>query len=557
MAAGYSPGKYAMDPRKAAPVVVASGERIEAPVTLKAYAMCAFAAFAGVLFGYDSGYISGVLGMDSFKRDYGHPSTTDPSGYAYETWEKSLIVSILSLGTFCGALTSGWLADSIGRRPTLIGPGCGVFMAGVVVQMAAQHVAGLCAGRFIAGLGVGCVSAVNILYMSEVAPRKVRGAIVSAYQFAITIGLMLASCVGYASRDYDTSAAYRIPIGIQFLWALILSIGLLLLPESPRFYVKKGKYDKAVKALARVRGQPVTSPYVEDELSEIVANYQFEQQMGAVSWMGIFSGGITNSNSNMRKIFIGTSLQMMQQWTGINFIFYYNVTFFQSVHMENAFLVSMITTIVNVVSTPLSFYAIEKFGRRSLLIWGAIAMCICEYAVAVVGISAPDSEAANYCLITFVCVYIAFFAATWGPAAWVVIGEIFQLPVRSKGVALSTASNWLWNCIIGIIVPFIVDTDKGDFGVKVFFIWGSTCAFCAVFAWVFVPETKGLTLEQVDKMMEEVPAYKSKTYKPHDTFADSYGYVPESHSKRPSTSISTADTPHSHYPMTVQSFIDR
>lgn len=290
----------------------ASRQRVEAPVTAKAYAICAFTAFGGVLFGYDSGYISGVLGMDSFKRNYGRPSTIDFSGYAYQTWEKSLTVAILSIGTFIGALVSGWSADLIGRKSTLIGPGCGVFTVGVIVQMAATHISGFCSGRFIAGLGVGCLSAVSIIYMSEVAPRKVRGAIVSLYQFAITIGLMLASCVGYATRNLEGSAAYRIPIGIQFLWAAILSIGLTLLPESPRYYVKKGRLDKAAKALARVRGQPVSSTCIEDELAEIVASHEFERQAGKVSWLGIFSGGISRPNSNLRKIFIGTTLQMMQ-----------------------------------------------------------------------------------------------------------------------------------------------------------------------------------------------------------------------------------------------------
>lgn len=290
----------------------ASRQRVEAPVTAKAYAICAFTAFGGVLFGYDSGYISGVLGMDSFKRNYGRPSNIDLSGYAYHTWEKSLTVAILSIGTFIGALVSGWSADLIGRKSTLIGPGCGVFTVGVIVQMAATHISGFCSGRFIAGLGVGCLSAVSIIYMSEVAPRKVRGAIVSLYQFAITIGLMLASCVGYATRNLEGSAAYRIPIGIQFLWAAILSIGLTLLPESPRYYVKKGRLDKAAKALARVRGQPVSSTCIEDELAEIVASHEFERQAGKVSWLGIFSGGISRPNSNLRKIFIGTTLQMMQ-----------------------------------------------------------------------------------------------------------------------------------------------------------------------------------------------------------------------------------------------------
>jgi MFS family permease len=148
--------------------------------------MCAFAAFAGVLFGYDSGYISSCLGMNSFKEHYGHQVPVNPidapDGYNYSTWEKSVIVSILSAGTFCGSLLSGWLADRIGRRISIIGA-CVVFMVGVAIQLCATNIAALCTGRFVSGLGVGCVSAINILYMSEIAPRKVRGAIVSSYQW--------------------------------------------------------------------------------------------------------------------------------------------------------------------------------------------------------------------------------------------------------------------------------------------------------------------------------------------------------------------------------------
>jgi sugar porter (SP) family MFS transporter len=292
--------------------------------------MCAFAAFAGMLFGYDSGYISSVLGMRQFKLDYGHIVTSadqnsvSPSGnsdvyYDYSTWQKSLIVSILSAGTFFGALISGSLADRFGRRTTII-MGSFIFMAGVVVQDAVTRVEGFVVGRLVAGFGVGFVSAINILYMSEVAPRKIRGAIVSCYQFAITIGIMLASCVGYATQNRLDSGAYRIPISIQFLWAIVLATGLFFLPESPRYFVKKNDLDRAAAALARVRGQHKDSDVILDELAEIVANYEYEKDIGEEGWIGCFAGG-WKRNSNLRKILIGTMLQFWQQWTGINFIF--------------------------------------------------------------------------------------------------------------------------------------------------------------------------------------------------------------------------------------------
>jgi MFS family permease len=140
-------------------------------------------------------------------------------------------------------------------------------------------------------------------------------------------------------------------------------------------------------------------------------------------------------------------MQMMQQWTGINFIFYFGTTFFTQLGtISNPFLISLITTLVNVCSTPISFWIIERFGRRTIMIWGALGMVVCEFIVAIIGVT-DTSKPAVSAMISFICIYIFFFATTWGPGAWVVIGEVFPLPIRSRGVALSTASNWLWNCV--------------------------------------------------------------------------------------------------------------
>ncbi|CAN9198159.1 unnamed protein product [Alternaria alternata] len=500
----------------------AAHDRIEAPVTVRGYLLCVFAAFGGILFGYDSGYINGVLGMDYFKQQFGGPSASEKAynGHLYKTWEKSLIVSILSAGTFFGALTAGSIADWIGRRATII-TGCAIFSLGVVLQVAASSVGVLIPGRLIAGFGIGFVSAVIILYMSEVAPKRFRGAIVSGYQFCITIGLLLASVVDNGTKDRMDSSAYRIPIGLQWLFATVLGVGLFLLPESPRWYVKKGRHEDTARALGTLRGQAANSGYVRDELNELIANHEYERHMQA-GWADCFRGGWKPS-SNLRRVVLGMALQMMQQWTGVNFVFYYGSTFFKTVGIQNAFLVSMITTAVNVGSTPISFWTIEKFGRHALLIYGAVGMLVCEFSIAIVGTVDEGSKAAGLCLIVFTCIYIFFFASIWGPGAWVLIGEIFPLPIRAKGVALSTASNWFWNFVIGFITPYMVDETYGNMKAKVFFVWGATCTVCVLFAYFLVPETKGLSLEQVDRMLEETTPRMSKKWIPHSLFEDRAG----------------------------------
>lgn len=308
--------------------------RIEAPVTWKAYLMCAFASFGGIFFGYDSGYINGVNGSKDFIHLIMGPNTDKLSSS-----RQSLIVSILSAGTFFGAIIAGDVSERIGRKWTVI-MGTFIYMIGVIIQMitglGGDPLGVIVAGRLVAGLGVGFESAIVILYMSEIVctilsistklaltkyqcPKKVRGALVAGYQFCITIGILLASCVVYATQDRTDSSAYRIPIGIQFAWAIILGGGLLFLPDSPRYFVKRGKLEKASAALCRLRGQPAESEYIQNELAEIIANEEYERSVipstGFVgSWMNCFTGSLWHQKSNIRRTILGTSLQMMQQW---------------------------------------------------------------------------------------------------------------------------------------------------------------------------------------------------------------------------------------------------
>ena len=449
--------------------------QIEAPMTLKAYLICAFAAFGGIFYGYDTGWMGGVLAMPYFITQYTGlpqpPTGTSAHDVALQdafhlpASDQSLVTSILSVGTFFGAIIAGDVSEFIGRRTTII-LGCLVFFFGCILETASTGLGLMVPGRLFAGLGVGFISAVVILYMSEIAPKKVRGALVSAYQFCITIGILIANGAVYSTKYRKDSGSYRIPIAVQFIWALVLGLGMLILPESPRYFVKKGRLDRAAKSLSSVRGQPIESELIQAELAEIIANHEYEQMvipsttyMG--SWANCFKGSITKGNSNSRKTVVGIVLQMMQQLTGINFIFYFGPVFLTSLHtINNPFLITILSALVNTVCTPLAFYAVDKWGRRPLLVWGAAGMVASQYIIGAVGVTAgkqrPDGSvntSAVSGMIAFIMINVGIFSFTWGPVAWVTIGEIFPIPIRARGVGLSTASNWLWNCVSFFVRP--------------------------------------------------------------------------------------------------------
>ncbi|KIJ55360.1 hypothetical protein M422DRAFT_23957 [Sphaerobolus stellatus SS14] len=482
--------------------------------------MTLFAAFGGILYGYDTGTISGIIAMQNWKCTFGHTVNGVPC--TITTSNTALVVSILSVGTFFGALLGAPMADIVGRRMGIIAS-CLVFCIGVAMQTASTALPLFVVGRVFAGLGVGLVSCLIPMYQSECAPKWIRGGIVSCYQFAITIGILLANVFNNATQGRNDHSSYRIPIGIQFIWAFVLAAGMVFLPESPRFLIKRGRDEAAAKSLSRLLGtSDVNDSAVQFELNEIRSALQLEQEMAAGSYLDCFRDG--GNKVHMRTL-TAIFLQAWQQLTGINFIFYYGTTFFQSSGIASPFLISIATSVVNVGMTIPGIYLVDKAGRRNLLLWGALGMLVCEYIVAIVGVTVGQagvtdgSRAVNLpaqkVLVAFTCIYIAFFASTWGPIAWVVTGEIFPLNVRGKGMSLATASNWLWNWALSFATPYLVQKGPGDanLGVKVFFIWGSTCVGCLIFTYFFIPETKGLALEQIDLLYQNSTPRTSIAYR--------------------------------------------
>lgn len=484
--------------------------------------------------------INGILAMRKFLRDFSTGSVDKHGEESLTPAEISIVVAILSAGTFVGALMSAPFGDWSGRRLSMIAA-TGVFCLGVILQICAAALPMMIAGRYVsrqprfpplqpltcsrsffAGVGVGAISVLAPLYQSEMAPKWIRGTLVCAYQLSITVGLLAASIVNLLTSQMLTTAAYRIPIGLQFSWAVVLAVGLSILPETPRYLIKQGKKHEAGLALSRLRRLDITHPALAEELAEIEANHEYELALGGTSYRDIFTG----SPHLGRRLLTGCLLQMLQQLTGINFIMYYGTTFFKGAGVDDPFVISLVLNVINVMSTLPGLVVVESWGRRKLLTVGAIGMAVCQLTIAIFSTVVKDpmsdaSHAAAKVLIAFAALFVFFYASSWGPVAWVVTSEIYPLKVRAKSMSISTASNWLLNFGIAYGTPYMVEGGTGyaDLGSKVFYVWGAFCIIAAIFVYCMVYETSKISLEQIDEMYERVDvAWKSKHFEPTWSF---------------------------------------
>ncbi|BEJ17485.1 hypothetical protein CspHIS471_0608860 [Cutaneotrichosporon sp. HIS471] len=469
-----------------------------------------FASFGGFLFGYDTGYIAGCKEMQSFLRVYGDLQADGT--FKLSTGTDSLITSILSAGTFVGALAASTIGDWLGRRLG-IAIYVAVFSVGVALQTGGTSLGAFAAGRVLAGLGVGGTSVLVPVYQAECAPRHIRGMIVSGYQWFITVGLLIAAIVVDQTKDHTGKSAYQIPIGIQFVWGAILAFGLIILPESPRWLLFKGREEAARASLARLASADVSSDAVSKEYDEILATLEEERKSGGGSWSDCLRMG---PQRTFQRIITGMILQAFTQLSGINFIFYYGTSFFTASGISNPFLITIATNVVNVGMTIPGILLVDRLGRRPMLLYGSAGMAISQIIVAAVGVARPiTDQAAQKVLVAFVCIFIAHFASCMAPLSWIITSELPPYALRTKSMSLSTASNWIFNFAIGYATPYLVNTGPGNVGLKtnVFWIWGGCCLACFFFTYFMIPETKQLSLEQIDLLYLNATPRTSNSYR--------------------------------------------
>ncbi|KAE8407764.1 general substrate transporter [Aspergillus pseudonomiae] len=497
--------------------------------------MCVVISMGGFLFGYDTGQISGFLEMPNFLERYGQQRADGT--YYFSNVRSGLIVALLSIGTLMGALVAAPIADRVGRKWCVSG-WCVILCAGITVQISSP--AGkwyqVAIGRWVAGLGVGALSLLVPMYQAETGPRHIRGSLVSTYQLFITLGIFVANCINFGTEKKTSTASWRIPMGVTYIWAIILGFGIAMFPESPRYDYRKGKVDRAISTLAKMYGIPKNHRALQIELDEIKAKYEEEVQRGQVSWIQLFKAPRMSY-----RVAVGVALQALQQLTGANYFFYYGTTIFQGAGIENSYVTQMILGGVNFGSTFLGLYLIENYGRRRSLIAGALWMFCCFIVFASVGHFSlnrddpPSTKSAGVVMVVFACLFILGFASTWGPMVWTIIAELYPSEFRARAMSLATASNWLWNFLLAFFTPFITSAIDFQFG----YVFAGCLFLAAALVYFAVMEGKGRTLEEIDTMyVMKVKPWQSSKY----VFPDTEPSVVEKRRASHASNLSTNPT---------------
>jgi sugar porter (SP) family MFS transporter len=443
--------------------------------------------FSGALFGYDQGVISGAL--------HGIKATFALSALLVE-----VVTSWVTLGALFGALAGGELADRIGRKRTVLIAGV-MFTIGALVQAFAPETLVLVAGRLIVGAGVGVAAVAAPLYAAELAPTTLRGRFVSTYQLAITVGIFLAYLVdGWLSK----SDAWRWMLGASAIPGLLLFLVALVAPESPRWLMKMRRRPEAVAQLQKIRPGIDFKP----RLDAIEASLR--QEAGRASWAEVFH------REWRRPLLIGLGLAVFQQITGINAIIYYSDQIFASAGFVTQASQTTVTTWaiggVNVLATLIAIVFIDRLGRRKLLLTGLLGMGV---SLSVVGIAfqflgpeaagAAEAAPSGAGIVTLLALvsFIICFAFSMGPVVWTVINEIFPGHIRGRAVAVATAANWGSAFLVSQFFLTLI----GAIGNSLtFWLFAVFCVIAWVWIYVRVPETKGQSLEQIQKLWIEKDA---------------------------------------------------
>ncbi|EKM58555.1 uncharacterized protein PHACADRAFT_140586 [Phanerochaete carnosa HHB-10118-sp] len=470
-----------------------------------AYAIAASAALGSIFYGWDIGIIGGVLTLPSFK-SYFKINSMSKSAQANLSGN---IVSVLQGGCFFGALFTGYLSNTFGRQPILVVSGV-IYLIGSLIQAliglgTSSDVALrlFYFSRFFAGLGVGMVSALVPTYVSECVPKSIRGRCTGMVQLANNIGIMLSYWVNYGvslNLSGTDNMQWRLPLIMQLIPGVLFVTSMLFQPESPRWLVEHGYFDRAAKSLARASGARPDSDTVLAELIEIKADFEGKEKTSILRQFAL----MVESRTTALRCFIPSLVMFFQQATGTNAINYFSPVVFANLGISgttSGLFATGVYGVVKTVSVALVLaFAVESLGRKRCLIIGGLGQGLMMLWIG--GFSGvhpqPDIVPASYVSIVAVYLYAVFYCVGWGPLPWVVAAEVAPNHVRAASQSLAIGVNWLFSFTVSKLTPIMLD--RITYGT--YLVFGVFCVIMAFWTYFCLPETKGYALEDIRYLFE-------------------------------------------------------
>ncbi|XAR62162.1 hypothetical protein NMG60_11016803 [Bertholletia excelsa] len=471
-------------------------------ITASVVITCVVAASGGLIFGYDIGISGGVTIMRPFLHKF-FPSILRKQAEAktnvycvYDSEVLTAFTSSLYIAGLAASLVASRLTAAMGRRNIMVLGGL-TFLIGASINGGAENVAMLIFGRILLGFGVGFTNQATPVYLSEMAPPKWRGAFNTGFQFFIGIGVVTANCINYGTARL--SWGWRLSLGLAAAPAAIMTLGALLISDTPSSLVERGNIDKARQSLRRVRGSRID---IEQELAELVKSSEVARAAKQEPFVTIFE------RQYRPHLVMAIAIPFFQQLTGINIIAFYAPVLFQSVGFgsDSALIAAIILGLVNLGSILVSTFVVDRCGRRFLFLEGGIQMFTCQVAVACMlaattGVSGtnPISKGSAIVVLVLMCIYAAGFGWSWGPLSWLIPSEIFPMKIRTTGQSISVAVNFATTFVLS--QTFLTMLCHFKFGA--FLFYAGWIAVMTLFVLLFVPETKGIPLNSMYAVWEQ------------------------------------------------------
>ncbi|KAF8552470.1 maltose permease [Imleria badia] len=479
----------------------------------RAFFWCLFMCIGALLWGYDAQVGGGLLSVPQFRTDFGYISEGQPILPA--SWQ-SAFNSVSSIGGMFGGLSLGWISDRLGRRGA-VAIACGVSIVGVLIQfLTPKHANGmLLVGKLINGFALGMYVSCAGGYCAEVSPLALRGITTAAVNLWIDRkSTFMSNGVIRGTGNRTDVYAYRLPFALQWIFPVILLIGLPFAPESPWWLVRKGRYEDAEKVLAHLGGPTIDAKLQRQQIQETI---ELEDSYAATAtYADCFRG------ENLKRTIVAMMVFVLQQGAGVVFVLGFSTYFFELAGFatNNAFNLGVGVTAIGVVGNLLTFYTVNRFGRRFIFNWGMVGCTIILLLIGFIWIGSANQNA-KWAVSAFTIIYNFVYQTSIGPLGYVIFAEVSSAKLRSKTVGIGIWTNSLCGMIANIVIPYLVNPDEADLGGYVGFIFGGLAFAGTIWAYFFIPETRGRTVDELDLLYEKrVPARHFATYSLYDGDGD-------------------------------------